>query len=463
MSPACSQALRLPEIVAAILEQLKDEKALFAALQVNKLWADEATTLLWRVRPQTLDLARIQDAERLQYYADKVSFLNIRLDKDQCESHLELQNVLFPRLKELSMDICGCENEQIFLKYLQPHLRKISIHKGPVSDYYLMQIQARCPALRQLDLCHVSGTITANGLIDFLSGMHSLAAIHLWGSLEDVNSDEVYIHLASRPNLAALTTGDDKVLTLSLIKRIQEVIDQPFPKLVSLICFLESNAFAQFGRHLIGLTDLNLHLVDAASKTIFDICSCTNLVSLALNFYDSHFDANSHLPPDGLLALAKSCSHLQIFKATADRVLEADGDSTANITDDTIREFVALLPGLTCLKLNIKTNLTHRALRFLGEGCAGLKECCLDGRSFDLQLLGGGGPVLFRHLEELALEPVEDCVSATMVAEILHHHAPRLNDLMLGGSGGRFVKEVGDKMREFKREGEAWYFRQLSW
>lgn len=62
MSPACSQAVVLPEIVTAILEQLHDTKDLCAALQVDRLRADEPTTLLWRDHPP-MALAHIEDAK----------------------------------------------------------------------------------------------------------------------------------------------------------------------------------------------------------------------------------------------------------------------------------------------------------------------------------------------------------------------------------------------------------------
>ena len=451
-----------------ILEYLKDDKALFAALQVNKLWADEATTLLWRTYPEILDLARIEDFERLQYYANKISVLSIQLNDDEHEGHRKLQNVQFLRLKHLSMSVCDGKKEQMFLQYLQPHLQTICVYDGPVSSYYLTQIQALCPALRNLSLCDLSGTVTADDLLDFLNGMLSLADIHLWGGLKDVVSDEVFLHLASRPDLARLATGDDNILTRSLIKRLPEVVDQPFPKLDYLLCFVESSAFSQLSSHLNGLTELHLHLVDAASKTTFDICSCTNLVSLSLCIRGPHFDTKSHFPPEGLLALAKSCSHLQSFSVTAGHVFEADSSGIANIDDDVIGQFVALLPGLTCFEFGINSKLTERAFRLLGEGCAGLKNCSLDGSSFDLHLLGSGSPVLFPQLEWLELDPihVEDDLAAATIAEILHHHAPRVKDLRLGGParrGGelRLIDKVGMKMREFGRQGEILYFVQL--
>lgn len=434
-----------------ILEHLKDNKALFAALQVNKLWADEATTLLWRKNPRVLDLARIEDVNRVQYYAAKISELEIELSKNDCKGHLRLQDVHFPRLKRIAMKIRDCKKEHKFSQYLQPHLRTVIVSGGPLSNFHLMQIQARCPAVRQLALCESSNTITANDLLDFLGGMPSLVGIYLWSII----SDELYFHLASRRTLATLKTGKDKTLTLSLVKGIQEVIDQPFPNLHSLKCFSESDAFSQLSRHLNGLTTLDLHLVDAASKTLFDICSCTNLVDLSLKIQDSHFEPNSHFSPEGLLALAKNCPHLQIFAATALQVYGEDGGSianVANITDDVIQKFVALLPGLTYFRLGIKTSLTERALQLIGEACTGLTHCSLDGRSFNLQLVGSSDPVFFPRLKYLAVQPIEDCLSATMIAEMLYHHAPRATILRLGSSKG-LIRDVGENMPDFKRVG----------
>ena len=441
--------MRLPEIVAAILEHLQHHKDILAAVQVNRLWAAEATTRLWRIYPQIQDLARIEDIERLQCYANKISVLGIRLVDDECEGHQKLRDVHFARLKYLSISIYDCKKEQMFLQYLQPHLRTLVISGGPMSDSFLVQIRTLCPALQDLSLCHLSGTITATDLLEFLSGMPSLIIIYLWGGLENVISDEVYFHLASRPNLTKLSIGDDKTLTLSFIKALQEAVHQPFPRLDDLLCFSESNTFSQFSRHLNGLTKLHMHLVDAGSKLIFDLCLCTNLVTIQLNLHDSHFKPNAHFPPEGLLAIAKSCSHLQSFVATVNRVPPADGSIT-NITDEVIRQFVALLPGLSSFKVGFKTNLTERALRFLGEGCAGLNFCSLDGKSFDLPRLGSGGPTLFPQLEWLELRPVEDCISATMVAETLDHHAPRIRTLGLRGSTS-FIREVRKKMRELNR------------
>ena len=45
---------------AAILEQLDRSKAIFAALQINRLWANQTTTVLWRGEPPIKTLAGIE-------------------------------------------------------------------------------------------------------------------------------------------------------------------------------------------------------------------------------------------------------------------------------------------------------------------------------------------------------------------------------------------------------------------
>lgn len=126
--------------------------------------------------------------------------------------------------------------------------------------------------------------------------MPSLTEVRLGYDYEISLSDQVYVHLASRPNLALLQTSF-RSTTLS-ITQTQEVVDQPFPELSYLQCASESKAFGRLGCHLARLTELRLDLKGTPStKTVFHICSCTGLVSLELNLDRyAHFDAKSHFP-----------------------------------------------------------------------------------------------------------------------------------------------------------------------
>lgn len=76
MSQACSRAMRLPEIVSIGLEGFQCTNALFAALQVPRPWADEATMVLWREGYPNQALIHGRHAERVQYYASKIPSLD---------------------------------------------------------------------------------------------------------------------------------------------------------------------------------------------------------------------------------------------------------------------------------------------------------------------------------------------------------------------------------------------------
>lgn len=65
MSQACSRAMRPPEIVSIVLEKVQGTNALFAALQVPRLWADEATMALWREGSPTQTLIHVRHAQRV--------------------------------------------------------------------------------------------------------------------------------------------------------------------------------------------------------------------------------------------------------------------------------------------------------------------------------------------------------------------------------------------------------------
>lgn len=417
-SPACSQALGLPEIVAAILEQLEDDGDLFAAVQVNKLWADEATTILWRDIPPIRTIGRIGDVERLQYYANKIKHLR---EHTRIAIWSDAQKLQYPRLSNLSTYIDDDEGEQSVLHYLRPSLRRIAfVWSKPISDSVLMQIEARCPALRTLELHGLPERSITNNLLRLLMGMPSLTHLWLPSGLENF---ELCIHLASRPNLQKLSvplnSGLAKATTWTEdhTMRILAKITNPFPKLECVAWPSQGRAFHGLAPHLLGLKDLQIVLDETCDDILFAISSCINLATVTVTF-----ETESRVPGKGLLAIAKNCPHLHSISLFVKDSGEVDGRS---ITDDVIRQVGTYLPAMTCFCIPcMKTELTIEALLHLRDLCTELEVCTLSG-VFDLERLQGPDVAPpFTRLKDLVLFSIPNKISRARAFSIVDQLAP---------------------------------------
>ena len=410
-SAACSQALALPEIVAAILEKLHHTKALFAALRVNRLWADEATRILWRVDPPVWGLVQISNVERRQYYANQVLSLNLD-EPDSCELD-QLLNTRFPRLTKLSSLHLHERQQQYLYHFLQPTLRSFGCIGYGLRLELLLQIAAQCPDLPKPSLGWMQGPLLLRDLFRFLDLMPSLTHI----SLHYVGDADLYLHLASRPNLQELRISGP-TLTEDATVRMLATVTNPYPKLRRLRWPTHGKAFRCLARHLSSLNVLELTLVDTSDDIFFAISDCTNLETIHVTVA-----TDSHVPAEGLLAVARKCSHLRVFDLLSTPITKVDGRS---ITDDIIRQVATYLPTMTCFRLDIQTNLTVMALLYLGDRCTKLTECHLQG-DFNLEQLGRlNSAPLFPQLKGLMLHRISKNVPYERAVSILLQNCPHL-------------------------------------
>lgn len=118
-----------------------------STLQINRLWAGEATTVLWRVQPPIRAVAHIEDAEMLQYYADKISSLNIVRDGGARKAHSTLRYLWFLRLSQITITANGYKDERISL---QPILRTSKSIGVSILEFRSSWMQGQYPALRSL-------------------------------------------------------------------------------------------------------------------------------------------------------------------------------------------------------------------------------------------------------------------------------------------------------------------------
>ena len=424
MSSACSQALGLPEIVASILEQLHCKPSLFAALRVNRLWAHEATMVLWRVKPPIHSLIKISNVERRQYYANMISSLEAY---EPVVGNLDHQlNACFPRLTELSTLSLHEGDRQALYQFLQPSLRSLRLIEMQPRLKLLLQIATRCPGLLKLSLTWSRHPFPLCDLVWFLDLMPSLTNILLhYGTLDlipslnhipldDGTDAKLHLHLASRSSLQELYMLGPALREDAAMK-ILATVTNPYSELRRLSWGAEDKAFRCLARHLSNLNVLKLTLVDTSDDILCAISDCANLASLHVCFM-----GDSYVPAKGLLAVARKCSHLRVF--ILQKTSSTDGGS---ITDDIIRQVATYLPTMTCFRLGIKTSLTIKSLIYLGDRCTKLRECELNG-DFDLeQLCRPNLAPLSPQLKLLELSKVSDNIPYERAMSILLQKYPQ--------------------------------------
>ena len=410
MSAACSRALGLPEIVAAILEQLHHNKSLFAALQVNRLWADEASRVLWRWNPSIAGLVQISNVKRRQYYANKISSLEIG-DLFAGRPFRQLFNTRFPHLTRFSTSHnLEIDYERCLDRFLQPSLQWFECSEGGFGLKVLLWLAERCRDLRGLSLQGQwpHSRIHTCDLVRVLDLMSSLTHICLYGL--ELGDLELYSHLASRPNLQGSSIFG-QTLTEDATMTILTNVTDPFGNLRFLDWSVRGKAFHCLSSHLAGLNILTLTLIDTPEDMLFAISDCTNLAMMDVNFV-----TETHVPAEGLLAVARKCSHLRVFNLGGTE--DVDGRS---ITDDIIRQVATYLPTMTCFTLRIQTNLTIDALLYLGDRCTKLTNFVLRGDFSLEQLWRPNLTPLFPQLEgfELLIDTSEDIVDERAVSMLL--------------------------------------------
>jgi hypothetical protein len=96
--PSTPRALRIPDILQAIFEQLADDRpALCAAARVDCLWAAHALDVLWHCPPQAA--FRCVRPERRQFYAAKVRNVIVR------KQSALLRPLAFPQLRAVAFNL----------------------------------------------------------------------------------------------------------------------------------------------------------------------------------------------------------------------------------------------------------------------------------------------------------------------------------------------------------------------
>lgn len=155
---AAERALANRHIVSNILHQLSDMKykvkrqfgpdqpveflefrpTLVPSILVNKLWADEGTSVLWENYPH-LPALSVMEPDRKQYYANKVRKIFTMSPPIGSPTSLEhLRDLRWPKLKSLEMDVDFARHGDQIRTMMHPALEylELSGYQSEGAEYF---------------------------------------------------------------------------------------------------------------------------------------------------------------------------------------------------------------------------------------------------------------------------------------------------------------------------------------
>ncbi|KAF2474475.1 uncharacterized protein BDR25DRAFT_254652 [Lindgomyces ingoldianus] len=416
---AATSALANRHIVSTILHQLSDMKykvrrqfgpdqpveflefrpTLVPAILVNKLWADEGTSILWKRYPH-LPALKTMDQARRQYYANKVHQIFSMSPPPGHSVTLDYQDDLqWTNLKSLELEVDFLRHGAHFLPMIHPGLEHLEI-SGPQSggpEYFtevlLPSVFTPCRSLQSIKfgpgVLYDEDTVDASVLYEHLDSIPSLRNVELKGT-SFMDKDSLFTRLSQRAGLEGLEIDLDP--GIALLPQLGGPNALPLftsLKRLTIMCYPEI-ALA-LPSHLALIEELQFDVCrvpEAPAKdedlTIFEdllakLSNCPQLKMLkvavgamAINF--PSFMVFPKLSGASLLSLASNCPKLEDLKLLATEPSAIDG---SDITSENFDMFCQTLPRLRNISLKLSpttaTALEVTALQSLGNHCRELE------------------------------------------------------------------------------------------
>lgn len=252
--------------------------------------------------------------------------------------------------------------------------------------------------------------------------------------MDQVITDPVFVTLAARPNLETLKLH--KPITASLVsKAFEEQIQRRaggnlFPKLHTLGCTGEPEAFTRLSPYLFRLTHLEANIEcrrnapaevqDCVVQTI--TISCPNLQALTVRYLGPKV---GNIPSQALVNLAQRNSQL--------KELRIAGVKVERFGDPYFISMIRALPQLECLVLEFQCNLTAAALIEVVKNCGTTLVEFEIWATFDLRNLADTD-LSFSELTSFTIgklvRPASSVVEGGMrIGRLLKKLAPKLTDI----------------------------------
>ena len=386
------------EIVLRILEFFKDdERTLLSACLVNKTWAEEATSILWRKDPPLPLLASLPN-ERGRYYAGKIRFLKAPRNESDGLKH-DLTHLLFPRLNSVRIHETWQMSYQVRVEqFLTPQLEELYYDGSFDMETIFNVVSSRCPRLQRLHLSSPRGKNPwdSESLLRSLEKCKKLKSVTIECSPDNNVTEEVFFHLAGRERLESLVfclRGHGKTSKFDIFNDWDIHSGRYFAQLRHLHIGLRSMAFVRLAPMFKSITRLTLDVRDNACGVLQTVATLPDLQHVVVDFKRKGTD----LSQENVLAL-KALSKLQTLSLESSSVYES---CASGLSDDVLEELVFSLKDLESIKLDIRHNLSISALWILARHCTRLQHCDVGIAAYELFAPDHAPWPLLPHLQSL--------------------------------------------------------------
>jgi hypothetical protein len=372
------------------VEFLEFRPTLVPSILVNKLWAEEGTSILWRRYPH-LPALQAMGQERQQWYADKVEQLFIlSAFVGTADSLSFLKHLDWPQLKTLELDVDWDKHGRSLSRLLETKLEHLTIsglHSSRteyIADVVMPFILATCKPLQSIhigpDTMDLQAPLHNQVFSEFLESIPSINEIHIMNA-NIFGKDLLFGRLGQRSNLKTLEMDLDPGLLLLPLLRNSTRLSPLFPALQRLQVKCYPEIALALPTHLATIVELSMDVAripeqerqDSDALVLNDIllsvAQCyrlsllkINIGPLAVDFPSAHFLPS--LNGTTLVKLAEGCPNLRILTLLASEPAAIDGSGISAAQFD---DFCQRAP-----------NLEHLSLKFHPGTTLALEESACD-------------------------------------------------------------------------------------
>ncbi|CAG8646671.1 4210_t:CDS:1 [Paraglomus brasilianum] len=391
-------ALVLPELLTKIFKFLAEDKALYPALFVSRLWSMCSGSILWR----RIELIGDGGAFGEKYEIQLKKFLKIvrknsRLTYGSSVRYLKISHYhklsnkilgkfieIFPNIIHLDFKRSyGYDDTALFkISRAYPNLIHLNVfNNGGLTDHSIIELASRCSKLQYLEISW-GGNITDKSIYEIARSCYCLRHLGISGGKSCISDKSIREITRFNPNIQSLNFNNCEKLTDATIHALVD----SYPDLRKLD-LRDCNKVTDIGIRQIAQC-LNLeHLALNSLGFINDetICiiaqSCPNISYFNLEF--------CHVTDTAVEAIAQSCHRLEYLNIYGSKSINDSSISKIAKNCSYIQELELGYCGLitdTAIK-DIAQNLSD--LKYLGlKYCVNISKEALDMLDPDLDIGG---------------------------------------------------------------------------